>query len=252
MYKLIIIEDDYQIRTGLSNFFPWSEIGYDLSGSFENGRQALDFIRRTNNVDVVLSDIRMPVMDGLEFAVELKKINSKTLVVFLTAYRDFNYAYQALNLGVKNYIVKSTKFDELVSVFKKIKEEFDHNCQSLTGTGFSKISGKSAADSGNDRLIRKVKEYAISDIGNATLQSIAEHVNINPIYLSRYFKEKTGMNFIDFIVKVKMEKAAELLKEKSIKILDISELVGYSNEKNFSRAFKKYYGVCPVDYRKIV
>ena len=252
MYKLILIEDDYQIRTGLSTFFPWNEIGFQLTGSFENGRQALDYIRKNNRIDVVLSDIKMPVMDGLEFTVELKKTNPDTPVIFLTAYRDFNYAHQALNNGVKQYIVKSTRFEELTSVFKKIKTELDYQNQCAANSSLPKVTERSAAYSNDDRLIQKVKEHALSDISNATLQSLAEHVSLNPIYLSRYFKEKTGMNFIDYIIRIKMEKAAALLKEKNFKILDISELVGYSNEKNFSRAFKKYYGVCPINYRKII
>ena len=90
-----------------------------------------------------------------------------------------------------------------------------------------------------------------SNVAHASLQYLADLVQINPVYLSRLFKEKTGMNFSDYILKKKMEMAATLLKSTNSTIYEISEMTGYSNDKNFSRAFKKYYGVSPTIYKHI-
>lgn len=244
MYRLILVEDDYQIRMGLSNFFPWNSIGFQLLQSFENGSRALDYIR-VHKVDVVLTDIRMPVMSGLELAKELKKLSPNTLVVFLSAYRSFEYAREALDYGVRNYIVKSAKYDDLIEIFTSLKGELDHK------TSVSKPTEPLPEPQTDNQIIRQVIEAIDKDISHASLQYLADLVSINPVYLSRLFKEKTGMNFSDYILKKKMEMAAMLLKKTNSTIYEISEMAGYSNDKNFSRAFKKYYGVSPTVYKHV-
>lgn len=244
MYRFILVEDDYNIRTGLSSFFPWNSLGFQLIGSFENGKKALDFLR-VNQVDVVLTDIRMPVMDGLTLARELKTISPDTLVIFLSAHRSFDYAREALDYGVRNYIVKSTKYDDLIRIFRTIRTDLDKHMVPAPEPAASQVPEPKP----DNRIIRQVIEQINSDIASASLQSLADAMQINPVYLSRFFKEKTGVNFSDYITKRKMEAAASLLKETNNSVYQISELVGYSNDKNFSRAFKKYYGIPPAAYR---
>lgn len=241
MYRFILVEDDYNIRMGLSDFFPWNSIGFQLMQSFENGKKALDYLR-VNQVDVVLTDIKMPVMDGLSLARELKNIWPETLVIFLSAYRSFEYAQEALDYGVRNYIVKSTKYDDLIQIFKKIHYDLDQKNRTIP-------SEEITVPKLNNRIIKQVIELIDSDITKASLQYLADAMQINPVYLSRFFKEKTGVNFSEYITQKKMETASSLLRETDYSIYDISELVGYSNDKNFSRAFKKYYGVPPAGYR---
>lgn len=245
MYKLILVEDDYQIRNGLSRFFPWRQIGFELAQSFENGRQALEYVR-DNPVDVVLTDIRMPVMDGLTLAEAMKREHIASLVVVISAYRDFEYARRAMNLGIRHYMVKSTKYDELIDVFKSIKKELDESVAQ------EQAPPPVHEEEHGDRIIMKINQHILSNMATASLQTAAAHVNLNPVYLSRYFKNKTGTHFIDYLIGVKMKRAAELLQNKENRISKISEMVGYSNEKNFSRAFKKHFGVSPNEYRKLV
>ena len=245
MYRFILVEDDFHIRNGLGRFFPWNTLGFHLVESFENGKKALDYLK-VNKVDVVLTDIRMPVMDGLTLARELKKISPETQVIFLTAYRSFDYAREALDCGVRNYIVKSTKYDDLLIIFTEIKKDLDGKKASCVKK--SELPPEHAVD---NRIIRKILSAIDADLPHVSLQHLADFVQMNPVYLSRLFKEKTGINFSDYLLKKKMETAALLLKETDYSIYEISELTGYSNDKNFSRAFKKFYGVPPANYRHI-
>ncbi len=244
MYRLILVEDDYQIRTGLSSFFPWNSTGFQLLASFENGKKALDFLR-THKVDVILTDIKMPVMNGLELAKAIREFSADINVVFLSAYRNFDFAREALEYGVRNYIVKSTRYDDLIEIFSQLKEELDAR------GNLSPAPSPAAEPRVDNQVIRQIIEAIDNDIANASLQHLADLVQINPVYLSRFFKEKTGMNFSDYILKRKMETAAGLLKNTNSTIYEISEMVGYSNDKNFSRAFKKYFGVSPTTYKHI-
>lgn len=245
MYRLILVEDDYQIRMGLTNFFPWNSIGFQLLQSFENGQKAWDYLQ-IHKVDVVLTDIKMPVMSGLELAGALKEISPDTLVVFLSAYRSFEYAREALDYGVRNYIVKSTRYDDLIEIFTNLREELDQKASSPQQQ--AALPDEPCID---NHVIRQVIEAIDQNISHASLQYLADLVQVNPVYLSHFFKEKTGMNFSDYILKKKMEMAVSLLKNTNSTIYEISEMVGYSNDKNFSRAFKKYFGVSPTSYRHI-
>ncbi len=244
MYKLVIVDDEAEIRDGLCNYFPWEQLGFEVASQFENGLQALEFIRQ-NKVDVLLCDIKMPFMNGLELARELKLCNSEVKILLLSGYREFDYARQALEYGVKDYIVKPTKYDELIKVFSKIKMELDKE----TNQNETFIHKPAQGSNYHEKIIMTIKAYLQENFQNATLEEAANLVHMNPFYLSKFFKDKTKENFSDYLIAVRMEKAAQLLNDISYKTYEISELVGYSNPKNFTRTFKKYFGKTPKEFR---
>ena len=88
MYNLVLVEDDYQIRTGLSNFFPWNQLGFKLMHSFSNGKKAFEYIVENKNIDLVLTDISMPLMDGLEMADKINYFNHDIVEIILTEFPD--------------------------------------------------------------------------------------------------------------------------------------------------------------------
>ena len=124
MYKLIIVDDESSICEGIAACYPWAEMGFEIAGTFPNGKSALDYIERYL-VDVVLSDIRMPKMDGLELSHALSKDYPDVTVVLLSGYAEFEYAREALRFGVKEYILKPIKYDTIIQVFTKIRESLD-------------------------------------------------------------------------------------------------------------------------------
>jgi two-component system response regulator YesN len=103
----------------------------------------------------------------------------------------------------------------------------------------------------SDKIITRIKSYVCEHYKNVTLESLSEVVHMNPDYISKYFKHKTGENFSNFVIRVKMYKAVELLQDINLKTYEISELVGYSNAKNFTRSFSKFFGKSPSEYRKM-
>lgn len=128
MYKLIIADDEKMIQEGLANLTLWSELGFEVVGVFSDG---LEIIEQINSmpIDVILTDIKMTHMSGIDVAkyVDEKKIPCK--VVFISAHREFELAQQGIRYGVKDYILKPTKYTELKTIFSKIKEELDRKKQ---------------------------------------------------------------------------------------------------------------------------
>ncbi len=241
MYKLLIVDDEAEIRNGISQYFPWHEVGFEVVNQCENGKKALHYIE-IHPVDVILCDIRMPVMSGLELAKQLHESKTNIKIIFLSGYRDFEYAKQALAYDVKNYIVKPTKFDELLQIFSELKVELDEASPHLSSIHSSHLTF-------NEKVITEIKSYVEENLHVATLEEAARRVHMNSYYVSKYFKEKTGQRFSDFVISMKMEKASKLLMDIHYKTYEVSEMVGYTNAKNFTRTFKKYYGKSPREFR---
>jgi two-component system response regulator YesN len=246
MYRLLIVDDDFEIRNGLCKFFPWDSIGFQVVGDAENGKEAYTFIRN-NPVDVVLCDIRMPIMSGVDLASELSVHYPKINIIFFSAYKDFDYAQKAIEVGVKRYILKSTNFNELVRVFTTIKTELDNLNQAATP--LQARSQPEDLSNFADKMIHTIKEHVEQNYQHVTLEDLARIVNLNPDYLSKFFKKHAGILFSEYLTQVRMQRAAQFLDDIQYKTYEISEMVGYSNAFNFTRAFKNYYGMNPRDYR---
>jgi two-component system response regulator YesN len=244
MYRLLIVDDEEDIRRGLSEYFPWAETGFEVAGTAENGRQAFELVA-AGGVDVVLSDIRMPVMSGIQLAKALSEAGRAVPIVFLSAYRDFSYARQALQYGVRDYVLKPTDHAELRSVFARLKRDLDRGRPAAAGR--QRASGDAE---GGDPFVSAVRGYVQRDCAHASLKGAARVVGMNPQYVSRLFRERSGENFHVFLARTRMEEAARLLRDGGYRAYEVSEMVGYSNQKNFTRAFKQHFGRAPLAFRR--
>lgn len=124
MFKLVIVEDEDNIRHSLECFIPWSKIGFQVVGAFSDGTDALDYLR-DNPCDVVLTDILMSRMSGLEMIQHLHQIHPRLKLVILSGHSDFGYAQQAIRYQVAHYLVKPVDEDELIEVFLGLKQQLD-------------------------------------------------------------------------------------------------------------------------------
>ncbi|ORC35648.1 hypothetical protein B4O97_08360 [Marispirochaeta aestuarii] len=124
MYRLILVDDEAIIRDGISSCLPWETNGFILAGMFEHGVQALDYLKN-NHVDVVISDINMPRMDGLELSGHISRTFPETEVIILTGFDDFEYAQEAVKYHVRDFLLKPITAAELGTALEKVKKELD-------------------------------------------------------------------------------------------------------------------------------
>jgi YesN/AraC family two-component response regulator len=247
LHKLLIVDDEIESRDALCDYFPWDELGFEIVERLENGKQALEFIK-TNKPDVVFSDIKMPIMNGIELAKALFEMHSETKIVFLSGYAEFEFAKQAIVFGVKDYILKPAKYKELTEVFSRLKNELDQT--RFSQSDHEKEAAISKGYDYDEEVINIIKHYIDQNSRDATLIEASMLVNMNSSYLSHFFKLKTGMNFSQYLINVRMEKAARQLMDIKNKIYEVSENVGYKNPKNFTRTFRQHFGVSPTEFRK--
>lgn len=123
MWKVVIVEDEILVRIGMKNSIDWSQFGMQVIADVANGQEAWD-IYLQEKPDIILTDIKMPLMDGMELISKIRTSDSKTKIVILTVYEEFHYVHQSLHLGVSDYILKlNMTITEMEAVLKKIQKE---------------------------------------------------------------------------------------------------------------------------------
>lgn len=258
MIKLVIADDEHITRLGLQSL-DWEEEGFQIVGVAGSGLEALDLIRSCKP-DLLLTDIRMPGMDGLSLMKVIQTEFPQIKVIFITAYHQLDYAMSAIKLGAAGFVLKPTDPDEIMDTCKKAKLHIEADRSRL---------------SAEQQLRQQVKEYTLtlqekmlpdtevrSDVVNTvstylenhymdeiTISKLADQLHFHPDYLSRVFKKETGENFSDTLTRIRMHKAVELLADPAIRVYEISELVGIRDSRYFSQLFKKRYGVTPNEFR---
>ncbi len=123
MYKLLIVEDEDLLREALVHSVDWKKLGYDVQAA-ENGAEALK-IAQEFHPDIVLTDIRMPFIDGLQLSAELQKLMPETLIAILSGHDEFAYAQEALKYGVREYIKKPISPDDLIAIIRSLERKVD-------------------------------------------------------------------------------------------------------------------------------
>lgn len=126
MNSIILVDDEKMVLGNLVESIDWKSEGFNFLSSFSSALQALEFMKN-NKVDVVITDIKMPGMDGIEFAKTIQKDFPDTLVIVLSAYRDFEYARQCMTYGVIDYILKPITFSKMKTALSNAKNKLNHN-----------------------------------------------------------------------------------------------------------------------------
>ena len=235
-YRLILADDEPSIRNGLS-LMPWHELGFELVGVFSDGSEVIEFLQN-ESADVVLTDIVMPQVTGIEVAKWVHENRPETHVVLLSGYADFNDAQKAIEYQVRHYLLKPTDRDELAEKFRSIHQALERN-------------SASEDDQPEIPLQKKIDLYIEQHMKDGlSLTGAAEFVYMSPAYLSRVFKEETGENYNNYVTRKRVEIAKRLLLESDLQIQEICEEVGYQDVHYFIRQFRRSTGMSPSQFRK--
>ena len=241
--KLIIVEDEKIIRESLRKL-NWDSIQIEVVETFNNGEIALEYARNYP-VDIALVDVRMPVMDGVEFAKRVKDEGMDIAIVCQSGYSDYSYLRECMQYGVRDYLLKPTDKNELFQIMSKLvlEKNEQHN------TAGTPLGVNGDEESVNHKILR-AKEYMLKNYKKAIrLIDVANFLELNPAYFSRIFRQKTGVCFVDYLAEIRINKAIELLKNSNMNISEISEEVGFVRSRYFTEIFKKRKGMTPSEYR---
>ena len=245
---ILIAEDNEELRQYLSN---------GLSAQFnlikaENGQQALDLLK-DNDVDLILSDVMMPVMDGIKLCKSVKQ-NLRTChipVYLLSAKVDVKYQLKGLQVGADDYIPKPFSMEVLIAkILNMLRTRyriFEH---------FSNAAeiepDKITSNAMDEEMLKKAIAIVEKNISNVefSTEQFASEMNMSRSNLHLKLKAITGKSAIDFIHKIRFNRACQLLKEGKYTVSEISFMVGYNTPSYFAARFKKYMGCLPTEYGK--
>lgn len=332
--SVFIVDDERLIRDGMKKLLKWEENGFEICGEAANGRDALQEIL-DKMPDIVLTDLRMPAMDGLTLAAILSQKAPSVEVVIITGYDEFEYAKEAVRSGVFDYLLKPVSQHELLSTMLRLKQkilnrrvgypfeeeeqllqaikenkgelaiqaldtmfhkfrtamarqaevykicqkiltELDITYRAARGPKAVAVRPDPGEDTGvqeleqamreyvakifrfggvdsSDLLVEKLKRYLENHYQeNISLKMLEDEFFFNASYISRIFKVKTGENYSDYLLKLRIQRAKHLLATSHYSIRQISEMVGFGSSKYFSKVFKDMEGVQPITYRNEV
>lgn len=256
--RLLIVDDEQLIRELLKKIICWNELGVCLIGEAESAGQALE-LSESLHPDLVITDICMSRMDGISLADILIKRYPSVKVVILTGYEEFEYAKRSVRAGVSEYLVKPINAREIRKTVFRLREEIlKERCRQEEISALRRDLTEEAASveieapPEDTHLIERVKKYIKNHLSdpNLSLSTAAKEFHLSAGYVSRTFKQETGMNFTRFLLRARMEQAATLLKTTEMPGYQIGEAVGIPDSHYFSICFKKYTGFSINDFRK--
>lgn len=364
MIKVFLVEDEAIIRRGIRDNIDWNANGFEFAGEAGDGEYAYPLILKTEP-EILVTDVKMPFMDGLELSRLVKKALPQTKIIILSGYNEFDYAKEAIKIGISDYLLKPVTSVNLIDALKKVAEtireereksrlleryfvSYEKYTEFLDKTDYSGVDRKLIEDFlklgsldecdlfvdeyfqavgehnykslllrqymvmdifycvqeflkginvqpeavpeerkdiklipkaivsvettlmylkdlfvfaltmrdrvSNDRygtLIREARDYIAEHYGKSdfSLNMIANHIGVSPSYFSSIFKQETGQSFIEYLTKVRIDKACELLKCTTLRTAEIGERVGYNDPHYFSSTFKKTMGQSPKEFK---
>ncbi len=230
-YQILLVDDDIdfreELRESLMDNYRVSEAG--------SGEEALKIIGRPNSIDLVILDVGLPGLSGIETLIAIKSIDPSLPIIILTGQSSKDVAVDALKGRADDYIEKPFNMDQFLRIIDKMVSR-----------------GKGPLEALKDRnkmeLVKKFIERNSSK--KVSLKDAAQEVSLSLKYLSRVFKEKNGQGFNEYRLKLKMDKAMELLRSRATTVSEIAFQLGYKNPESFVRIFKKKTGATPAEYRR--
>ena len=248
---ILIVEDEPRARDGFRRTLEAWSTGRHRILCADNGAEALRLLEETL-VDVLVTDIRMPGVDGLDLIEHVRRRPRPPVCVLISGYPEFEYAQRAIRLGVVNYLLKPVDRRKLVEAVEQALAagEERERIERMSRLVDEKLI--TAEDEGpSNPSVRAALQYVEERLHEPLhLRDVAEHVHLNPSYFSALFKEQTGLTFSEYVARSRIRKAKQLLLSTALPVEDIAERVGYRTAKYFIKVFRDYEGVSPSRYRR--
>lgn len=237
MYKVLLVDDEQWILNELKSEFRWEEYGFSIQAAITQPNIVLQLIKRLMP-DLIILDIIMPGVDGFSLISKIKEAGYSIPLIILSAHSHFQYTRHAIRLGVFDYLQKPIDYDELANTLTNVKAFL--NSKNAEATEFTDANVI-------DLILNNIhtnynKKQKLSDY--------AEKYFMNANYLSQLFKQKTGENFMSYLINIRIQKGIELLENSNESIGNIAQMVGYTDYAQFVKIFKKHTGKTPTEYRK--
>lgn len=244
MLKVLIVEDEEMIRKGIVLTVDWAALDCAVVAEAANGEEGLAAAARFQP-DLIITDLKMPKMDGIEMLRRLREGGKDTYVIILTAYDSFEFAQSALRLGAVDFLLKPFHDGELEQAILSLKSRISSRQEAVPEA----FPGMRKGD--KSRYVRQAMEYMGSHYPSPdlTVSEIADHLGLSEGHLSHLFRKETDYTVLTYLTRLRIHKAMNLLRSENRKVYEVAEAVGYRDIAYFSATFKKVVGRTPSEYQ---
>ena len=241
-YNVLLVEDEQLLMQSLSRHIDALDAGFKVVCQASNGQEARALLKK-ENIHLVMTDIRMPVMDGLALARKIHEKYPHVLTVILTGYADFDYAREALKQGVFDYMLKPVVQEDLENTLGRVRLHLQKFFElqedpSLVGRHAEEIV---------EYTVLYMREHYMDDID---ISSFSSSMGFTSAYLTKIFNRYKGDTPLKYLTDIRIHEARQLLTDTSLPIREVGERVGYPDQFHFSKTFRKLTGLNPTAYRK--
>ena len=247
MLRMLIVDDERVTREALYTLVDWQELGIEDVELCKNGAEAFDRML-DDYPDIILTDIKMPGLSGLDLIARAHAARMNTVFIVLSGYAEFEFAKEAMHYGVRHYLLKPVSREQLQSVMQEVCAEcLSRIAAEGSQTGTTPPTGD---------LVRVIKTYVRDNISDSSLslkKLSEETLFMNPDYVSKLFRKKTGERFSAYVSRKRIEMAKALLRgNPDVLVQDVAEQTGFGNDvQYFFRMFKKATGYTPSEYIRL-
>lgn len=252
MIRVLIADDERLEREALADLVARRFEHEAVIQTAENGRRAADTAILWE-ADLILMDIEMPGINGLDAARAVLEQRPECKVIFVTAYSLFQYAHEAMHLGACDYLLKPVDPDEAEAAIRRAIRQIEagRKLAELAPVAPEPAADTAEAEDRNALVMAHVRRYMEDNyMFDLSLDSVSEILHISPAYLSAQFKKYQKMNFLDCLTELRINAAKQLLTDPLRSAAEVASMVGYEDASYFARAFKKRTGMTPTQYRR--
>lgn len=259
--NLLMVNDAVLAANAMKEEIAWEKYGINgevwVAYNVEEGKKVIS----EHPIDILLCDIEMPGEYGIALIRWIREKNYNIECVLLTCHAEFQYAQEAITLGCQDYVLLPANYEKIGETVQKVVERHKEKLNSSRLEEYGKswlrekeeqIHTTAEANRTPKDVVEECATYILERLQQEDLSvsEIAAHFYLNPIYLNRIFEKEKNITISQFMIREKMELAAELLKLPNSSASMVANQVGYPNYPYFSTLFKKYYHCTPTQYKE--
>ncbi len=247
MLKIVVVEDEELVRRGIVLAVDWAALGCVVVGEAANGEDGIREMERFHP-DIIITDIKMPRMDGIEMVRLLRERGNMAHVIILTAYGSFSYAQSAIKLGAVDYLLKPFHDGDLEQAIQKIV-----GLKSGEALSYEPVNCiRSVSETAKSKYVMQAINFIAQNYGDPEISAghIADSLNISSSHLNHIFKKETAYTVSSYITNYRIHAAMQMLRDCRNRVYEVTEKVGYRDLAYFSSTFKKAVGMSPSEYQR--
>ncbi|MEK3914101.1 helix-turn-helix domain-containing protein [Paenibacillus sp. FSL H7-0331] len=252
MYRVLIVDDEPWVLKGILNTFRWDDFGFVVIADTTDPLLAYDTILK-QQPDVVMTDIRMPELTGIDLMKLCREQGIKAEFIIISGAADFHYAQESIRLGCFDYMLKPLQFDAADALLERLSHHLEsmHLPKEVAARELEPKAENAAPSPLINENFKQLLDYVNHHYEDELyLKELSHKFYINYTYCCDLFQKATKSTFNEFVTRLRMNKAEQLLKESHLSVHEVARTVGYKDCNYFNKVFKKWFGMTPTGYRK--